>query len=202
MSTCRSLLVCAALILGAHGVAAGNDRAVAFEQEKRLFAGFAGATTQARFAVDGNAGESVTSLDDGLLLRVGRFGRPARYGIDLMAARYQEAEAWTVTAFLDYVIEGGDLFSGYVGIAGGYGRLDWRDRDPFGAGTAMTRRGQRAESPVAGLRVGGLIEVTDVVQVEIGYRFLWTDFNDRFNDGGVEGRNQRAIHAGVNFRFR
>ncbi|MCP1675063.1 hypothetical protein J2T57_002211 [Natronocella acetinitrilica] len=186
--------------------APASDRAVAFQQEKRWFAGFAGATTQARFTVEGDAGSSVTSLDDALYLRAGRFGRPMRYGVDLMRVRFDEAETWTVTGFLDYVISGGDLLSGYIGITAGGSTLRWRDSDPFDGGGRFGARGDRVNSPVAGLRAGGLIEVTEIVQVEIGYRFLWTNFEDDFDDGtlsgSVEGRNQRAIHAGVNFRFR
>lgn len=103
------------LLLGATTPAWADDRPAALEQEKRWFAGFAGATSQARFSVDDGAGDSTTSLDDGLLLRAGRYGRPARYGIDLLRVRYDEAETWTVTAHLDYVISGGGIFSGYLG---------------------------------------------------------------------------------------
>ena len=200
-----ALAVQGCLLAGAGGAIA-DDRAVAFEQERRWFAGFAGATSQTRFTADGTAGSSTTALADGLLVRFGRFGRPTRYGMDTSRVRYDQAEMWTTTAYLDYVFAGGGLFSGYLGVTVGYGTLRWRGRHPFDGEADFRRADSRQRGPVAGLRAGGLIEVTDLVQVEIGYRYLWTDFEERFDNdsggGSVTASNQRAIHAGVNFRFR
>ncbi len=197
------LIVVLALLLPS--LAGANDRAAAFEAERRWFLGIGGATSQSRFRADSAAGGNTNSLSDTPVLRIGRYGRPARYGIDLMRVRYDEAEVWYNTAFLDYVIPGGEIFSGYAGLALGWGHLRWRRDSLLGGALDFNARGENTTSWLAGLRFGGLIEVTELVQVEIGYRYLFTDFSDRFSADGervtVEGTNQRAVHAGVNFRF-
>ncbi len=194
-----------ALFLLLPTAANGSDRAVAFEAERRWFIGVGGATSQSRFRSDATAGGNANTLSDTPFVRLGRYGRPARYGLDVMRVRYDEAEVWYGTAFLDYVIPGGEIFSGYAGISLGWGRLRWRSNDLLGGELDFGARGNTTKSWLAGIRLGGLIEVTPRVQAEIGYRYLFTDFSDRFSAEGqrvsVEGRNQRAVHAGVNFRF-
>ncbi|SEO95793.1 hypothetical protein [Aquisalimonas asiatica] len=201
----KLLLPGLALLLGFPAVAAADGRAVALEVDRRMYAGIAGFTAQSRMRAEDGAGSGTNSLSDGLLLRLGRTGRPARYDVELARTNYDEGELWLTMASLDYLIPGGDLFSGYVGIVGGYGRIEWNSNDPFGGGDNFGVRGERDSSYVAGLRGGGLIEVTDLVQVEIGYRYLHTEFSRQFdgNDGGgkVQVRNLRMVHAGVNFRF-
>ncbi len=193
------------LLLPLPAAAQPFDRAVAFEAERRMFIGIGGATSQSRFRADGEAGGNINSLSDTPVLRIGRYGRPARYGVDLMRVNYDEAEAWYGTAFLDYVIPGGEIFSGYVGIAAGWGRMRWRRNDVLGGDSDFGAKGTHTGSWLAGVRAGGLIEVTELIQVEIGYRFLFADFEEQFSDGTTtvtaESKNQRAVHAGVNFRF-
>lgn len=198
----RCLPILLLVILALPVPAAASDRAVAFEAERRWFVGIAGATSQTRFNVDDEAGSSINSLTDATMLRLGRFGRPARYGVDLMYVRYDEAVVLFGTAWLDYVIAAGDIFSGYAGIAAGTASLRWRDNDPFGANENFGVKDDTERSWVAGLRVGGLIEVTELVQVELGYRYLLSGLEAEFADSAtVRLRNQRAVHAGVNFRF-
>lgn len=193
------------ILIAAFNNAAADDRPVAFETERRLFAGIAGTTSQSRFHVSEAAGGSVNTLSDALLLRFGRFGRPARYGVDIMHVRYDEARVIAGTLWLDHIFAAGDIFSGYVGIAAGGVQLRWRGNDPFDAGHGFGVDDETESSWAAGLRVGGLIEVTDLVQVELGYRFLFTgleaDFPVNERTAAVEMRNQRVVHAGVNFRF-
>lgn len=195
----------ASLLLLLPATAMGDGRAVAFEAERRWFVGIGGATSQSRFRADKEAGGNTNSLSDTPVLRIGRYGRPARYGLDLMRVRYDEAVAWYNTAFLDYVFPGGEIFSGYLGLALGWGHLRWRDNTLLGGETDFGARGDTTTSWLAGVRIGGLIEVTELIQVEIGYRYLFMDFSDSFSHEdktvSVEGTNQRAVHAGVNFRF-
>lgn len=201
----RLLLTAVALLLGFPGVSAADGRAVALEVDRRMYAGIAGFTAQSRMRASDDAGSSTNTLSDGPLFRLGRTGRPARYDVELARTGYDEGELWLTMASLDYLIPGGSLFSGYLGITGGYGRLEWKSNDPFGADRDFGVRGERDSSYVAGIRGGGLIEVTDLVQVEIGYRYLHTEFSRRFDDDGeggkVQVRNLRMVHAGVNFRF-
>jgi len=205
LSLAALLLGSASLLLPATAAAAAGDRAAAFDAERRWFAGISGATSQSSFNVGSGAGGNTRSLTDTGMLRVGRYGQPTRYGVDLMYVRYSEATLWLATGWLDYVIPWGDIFSGYAGITAGGVSLRWRGNNPFGAGTDFGVDGNQEISWAAGLRAGGLIEVTELVQVEVGYRFLFTGLEDRFSnddvDAKVELRNQRVVHAGVNFRF-
>ncbi|MCC5810149.1 MAG: hypothetical protein JJU06_07230 [Ectothiorhodospiraceae bacterium] len=200
-----SWLLLVLVLLPVQGFAQPFGRAVAFEAERRMFIGIGGATSQSRFRADGEAGGNLNTLSDTPVLRVGRYGRPTRYGVDLMRVNYNEAETWYGTAFLDLVIPGGEMFSGYVGVAAGWGSMRWRRNDVLGGDGNFGAKGTRTGSWLAGFRAGGLIEVTDLVQVEIGYRFLFADFEERFSDGTTTvtavSKNQRAVHAGVNFRF-
>ena len=182
-----------------------DGRAVALEVDRRMYAGVAGFTSQSRMRADGDAGGSVNTLSDGLMLRLGRTGRPARYDIELTRTGYDEGELLLGMASLDYLIPGGGLFSGFIGLVTGYGRLEWGSNDPFDSGTDFDVRGERDSSWLIGLRGGGLIEVTELVQVEVGYRYLHTELSRRFQADDERGRvrvtNIRMVHAGVNFRF-
>ncbi|WP_290647831.1 hypothetical protein [Aquisalimonas sp.] len=201
---CILLAVCTAgLFLPVTGTADG--RAAALEVDRRMYSGIAGFTAQSRMRAEDSAGDNVNTLSNGLMLRFGRTGRPARYDVELARTNYDEGELWLGMASLDYLIAGGDLFSGFVGVVAGYGLLEWNSNDPFDGGEDFGVRGEQDGSPVVGARAGGLIEVTEMVQVEIGYRYLHTEFSRRFraNDvgGKVRVRNIRMVHAGVNFRF-
>ncbi|MFV8835399.1 hypothetical protein [Aquisalimonas sp.] len=201
----KLLLTGLALLLGLPAVGVADGRAVALEVDRRMYAGIAGFTAQSRMRAGDDAGSGVNTLSDGPLLRLGRTGRPARYDVELARTNYDEGELWLTMASLDYLIPGGGLFSGYVGIVGGYGRIEWNSDDPFGGDENFGVRGERDSSYVAGVRGGGLIEVTELVQVEIGYRYLHTELSRRFDANGrggkVQVRNVRMVHAGVNFRF-
>ncbi len=197
------LLICLVFVLPLAAHADNNPAAL--DSERRWFIGIGGATSQSRISAGSDAGRAGDTLTDTLVARAGRYSGRMRYGIDVMRVNYDEARVWMTTAWLDYLIPLGDLFSGYAGIAAGHARLNWRENDPFDAGRNFGLRGQTDDSWTAGLRVGGLIEVTELVQVELGYRFLFTDLETRFRDGDVDERvtfrNQRAVQAGVNFRF-
>lgn len=187
------------------GPAAASERAAALRVDERLYAGVAGFTAQSRIRVADGVGDNVNTLSDGVMLRFGRTGRPARYDVELARTRFDEADLLLAMASLDYLIPWGDLFSGFTGLVVGYAQVEWRRNDPFGGGADFGVRGKRDEGAVVGLRAGGLIEVTDFVQVEIGYRYLHADFERRFEAadraGRVQVRNVRMVHAGVNFRF-
>lgn len=193
-----SLLVVLSLSLPAP-LAAGQDG------ERRWLVGVAGASSQSRLRAGSDLGGNENTLHDALLVRAARLNRPWRYGADAMQVNYDEARLRVYTGWLDYVRPAGQIFSWYGGAAAGLAGLKWRDDDPLGAGRDFGVRGDTTMSWVAGLRLGGLIEVTDLVQVEIGYRYLITGLNERFRDGDARGevrvRDQRVVHGGVNFRF-
>lgn len=182
-----------------------DERAAALQVDRRLYVGISGMTAQSRIHVGGGAGEDVNTLSDGFLLRFGRTGRPARYDVELARTRYDEGTLLLGMASLDYLIPWGELFSGFVGLVAGYAQLEWDGDDPFDGGADFGVDGETAAGGVVGLRAGGLIEVTELVQVEIGYRYLHTGMDQRFGSdaegGRVNVRNVRMVHAGVNFRF-
>lgn len=185
--------------------AATADRPAALETDNREYASFAVATAQSQIDAPGAIGGSRNTLDDAVMIRLGRTGRPARYDLELTRAGYAEGTMWTATAALDYLIPWGDLFSGYVGLVAGYARMEWADDDPLNAGRDFSQGGATDDGPVAGVRLGGLIEVTERVQVEIGYRYLHADLEADFRSGNARGTaevgNFRLVHAGVNLRF-
>ncbi|MDN3517002.1 hypothetical protein QWY84_05180 [Aquisalimonas lutea] len=182
-----------------------DERAAALQVDRRVYAGLSGMTAQSDIHVGGGAGGDVNTLSDGFLLRLGRTGRPARYDVELARTRYEEGTLLLGMVSLDYLIPWGDLFSGFVGLVGGYARVEWKGDDPFSGGADFNTDGETVSGGVIGLRGGGLIEVTDLVQVEIGYRYLHTGMDQRFTGGARSGRvdirNVRMVHAGVNFRF-
>ena len=199
-----SLLLLGAIIL-ASLPAAADDRAAALEVDRRLYLGISGFTAQSRISADGAIGGGRDTLSDGPMLRFGRTGRPARYDVEILRTGYDEGELLLAMASLDYLIPWGDLFSGFVGVVAGYARIEWDGDDPLDGDGAFGVDGSRDGGAVGGVRAGGLIEVTELVQVEIGYRFLHTDIRRRFRDGDTSAtarvRNIRIVHAGVNFRF-
>ena len=182
-----------------------DDRAVALQVDRRMYIGISGFTAQSRIRADSSVGSSVNTLSDGPMLRFGRTGRPARYDVEIARTNYDEARLLLGMASLDYLFPGGDLFSGFAGVVVGYASADWKGSDPFDGGDDFGARDDSDSGPVVGARAGGLIEVTDLVQVEVGYRYLHTDISGRFRSdqasGKVRIRNIRMVHAGVNFRF-
>ncbi len=205
MTEARWLLPLCVALLWAPGPSMADDRAVALEVDRRMYAGVAGFTAQSRIGADGPIGSGVNTLSDGVMLRLGRTGRPARYDVEIARTNYDEARLVLGMASLDYLIPGGGLFSGFAGLVVGYASADWNGSDPLDSGDTFDTRDQRDSGPVIGLRGGGLIEVTDLVQVEIGYRYLHTEISGRFESDDASGkariRNVRMVHAGVNFRF-
>lgn len=185
--------------------AASAERPAALEAPHREYASFAVATAQSQIDAPGAIGGSRNTLNDALMVRLGRTGRPARYDLELTRAGYAEGTLWTATAALDYLIPWGTLFSGYVGLVAGYARMEWASDDPLGAGQDFGQDGATDDGPLAGIRLGGLIEVTERVQVEIGYRYLHADLESDFRADNASGvadvTNVRLVHAGVNLRF-
>ena len=205
MTKARWLLPLCLALLWTPAPSVAEDRAVALQVDRRMYVGIAGFTAQSRIRTDGGVGSGVNTLSDGPMLRLGRTGRPARYDVEIARTNYDEAELLLGMASLDYLIPGGDLFSGFAGLVLGYASADWNSNDPLDGGDNFGVRGQSDAGPVVGARAGGLIEVTDLVQVEIGYRYLHTEISGRFRgeetSGKVRIRNIRMVHAGVNFRF-
>ena len=205
MTKARWLLPLCLALLGAPAPSVAEGRAVALEVDRRMYIGISGFTAQSRIRTEGGVGSGVNTLSDGLMLRFGRTGRPARYAVEIAQTNYDEARLRLGMASLDYLIPGGDLFSGFAGRVVGYATADWNGNDPLDGGDNFGVRNESDSGPVVGARAGGLIEVTDLVQVEIGYRYLHTEISSRFRgeqeSGKVRISNIRMVHAGVNFRF-
>ena len=205
MTKARWLLPLCLALLWAPAPSVADGRAVALEVDRRMYIGISGFTAQSRIRTEGGVGSGVNTLSDGLMLRFGRTGRPARYDVEIAQTNYDEARLRLGMASLDYLIPGGDLFSGFAGLVVGYASADWNGNDPLDGGDNFGVRNESDSGPVVGARAGGLIEVTDLVQVEIGYRYLHTEISSRFRgeekSGKVRIRNIRMVHAGVNFRF-
>lgn len=184
---------------------ADADRPAALKVDRRMYIGVAGFTAQSRFDADNSVGGDTDALSDGPMLRFGRTGRPARYDVEIARTNYDEGTVLLGMASLDYLIPWGDLFSGFVGVVAGYASIEWNGNDPLGAGDDFGVRNDSDSGAVVGLRAGGLIEVTELVQVEIGYRYLHSEISRRLdsgeNSGRVRMRDIRIVHAGVNFRF-
>jgi len=179
--------------------------ALAEAGDKRWSLGLAGTTAQSRFRAGNDLGGGSNRMDDSVLLRVTRLQDGWRYGGDAVQVSYDEARLRVVTVYADWVRSAGNIFSWYLGAAGGYGQARWRGNDPLGGGDNFGVSGDTTGSWVLGPRLGGLIEVTDRVEVEIGYRYLFTGISDRFSSdtasGTVRVRDQRLVHGGVNLRF-
>lgn len=167
--------------------------------------GIAGATVQSRFRAGDELGGNSNSMDDSVLLRATRHHSGWRYGGDIIQVSYDEARLRVLTVYGDWVQSAGQIFSWYLGAAAGYGQSRWRGGDPLDGGSDFGVSGNTTVSWVLGPRFGGLIEVTDRVEVEIGYRYLFTGLSDRFSSdeasGTVRVRDQRLVHGGVNIRF-
>ncbi|MCK8516563.1 hypothetical protein M0534_09535 [Methylonatrum kenyense] len=190
-------LACALMLPVAPASADGGDKSWSL--------GISGTTVQSRFRAGNDLGGNSNGMDDSVLLRVTRLQGGWRYGGDAVQVSYDEARMRVVTVYADWVRSAGNIFSWYLGAAAGYGQVRWRGNDPLDGGEHFGVSGDTAGSWVLGPRLGGLIEVTDRVEVEIGYRYLVTGISDRFSgdaaSGTVRVRDQRLVHGGVNLRF-
>jgi len=134
------------------------------------------------------------------MLLGGKTSESGRGYLRLSGGNYEECSVNAITLSGDKYFKMNDNVNLYFGLSLGYGGLTWKENiEPFNI------KDETASSLVAGLQLGGVITPSDHVQFDIGYSYLYSNFETVLEGPGgkVEATMQHLglLYLGFNYLF-
>ena len=136
----------------------------------------------------------------GFMLLGGKTSESGRGYLRLSGGNYEECSVNAITLSGDKYFKMNENFNLYFGLSLGYGGLTWKENiEPFNT------KDETASSLIAGLQLGGVITSSDHVQFDIGYSYLYSNFETVLEGPGgkVEATMQHLglLYLGLNYLF-